>query len=104
MDNNIIILKDIVKMSNSEINDVKADKEGETVNLDKKNVSNLNPKHIESGKEYKYGVNIKEEDFEETLERVIKKLFSDKIDAILERVIEDIVSKEIKMLKRNFSE
>ncbi len=39
------------------------------------------------------------EQLEETLERVIKKMFSEKIESILTEVIEKVVTREIEKLK-----
>ncbi len=44
---------------------------------------------------------ISDKAFEEALEKVVKKMFADKIDAILEKVIEITVTREIKILKQS---
>ena len=99
MDNNIIILKDIIKMSDSENEEESelnsAQKDDDTLNLQPEEASDK-----QSGDEIK----ITEQDFQAALEKVIKKMFSDKIDAILEKVIEEIVTKEIKILKQKLNE
>ncbi|MBW1649932.1 MAG: hypothetical protein JRJ44_04535 [Deltaproteobacteria bacterium] len=107
MDNNVIILKDIVKMSDAEDQDVKTEEEKKDFSPIEKTEDNLNLIQPDDKSDKKINtdhIKVTEEDFEQALEKVIKKLFADKIDAILERVIEDIVSKEIKILKQSLTE
>ena len=108
MDNNIIILDDIVKMSDRKTEDIKIEQPENNLNTQEKTEQPENspksdiPPNTDKKSAPEIGLN--KEEFEQALEKIIKKLFADKIDAILEKVIEDTVTKEIKILKQNLTE
>ncbi len=120
MNNNVIILKDIVTMSDSEDQDVKIQEEKSDVNpieetiedamektveepADKTNL--IEPSAVKPDKKINTDdIKVSQEDFEQALEKVIKKLFADKIDPILEKTIEEVVSKEIKIIEQSLTE
>jgi hypothetical protein len=118
MNKNVIILKDIVTMSDSEDQDVKTEKEEKTLNPVEKAVEKKMKEHEDQSKPIQPPVpdakpdkqintddiKVSKEDLEHALEKVVKKLFADKIDPILEKVIEDVVSKEIKVIEQSLTD